>query len=108
MRGNAVRGEETCKNHVRLYVEQPYGKCWIHVSEYSVNARLDCWIWSQNCRNTLPWHKCSTSECTKWDAVMAGRDELSENPNLLLGLAYDGTIMWNEDFCTRSRTENGC
>ena len=33
--------------------------------EHSVHARLDYWIWSQNCRNTLLWHECSTSSCTK-------------------------------------------
>ena len=38
---------------------------------------------------------------------MAGRDELSENPDQLLGLAFDGTTYWNEDLCNRSRTENG-
>ena len=62
---------------------------------YSVHARLDNWIWSQNYRNTLLWHECSTSECTKWDAVMAGGDELGKNSNPLLGLAFDATTWWN-------------
>ena len=39
---------------------------------------------------------------------MAGRDELSENSNLLLGLAFHGTIWLNEDLFTRRKTENGC
>ena len=82
--------------------------CWIHVGEHSVHARLDYWIWSQNCRNTLLWHECSTSECTKWETVMDRADELSENSNPQLGLAFDSTIWWNKDLCTQSRTENGC
>ena len=66
--------------------------CWIHVGEYSVHARLDYWIWLQNRRNTLLWQECSTSQCTKWDAIMAGGDELRESLNLLLlGLAFDDT-----------------
>ena len=58
--------------------------CLIHVGEHSVHARLNYWIWSQKCKNTLLWHECSTSECTKWDDAMAGGDELSENSNQLL------------------------
>ena len=74
--------------------------CWIHVGEHSVHAR--------NCRNTRLWHECSASECTKWDAVMAGGDELTENSNPLIGLEFDGTTCWSEDLCTLSRTENRC
>ena len=33
-----------------------YGNCGIHVSTYLVHARLDCWILSQDCRNTYLWH----------------------------------------------------
>ena len=29
----------------------------IHVGKYLVHARLDYWVLSQDCRNTLPWHK---------------------------------------------------
>ena len=65
--------------------------CWIHMGEHSVHARSDYWIWSQNCRNTLLWHEQSTSECTKWDTVMVGGDELSENSNPLLALVFDDT-----------------
>ena len=83
--------------------------CWIHVDEHSVHARLDYWIWPQNCRTALLWYECSTmSECTKWDSVMAGGGKLSEISNPLLGLAFDGTTWWNKDLCTWSRTENGC
>ena len=78
-----------------------YGNCWIHVGEYWVHARLDYWTWSQNCRNALLWHKSSTSECTNWDAVMAGGDKLSENLKPLLGLPFDGTTWWNKDLCTQ-------
>ena len=40
--------------------------CWINVCEHSMHARLEYWIWSQNCRNTLLWYECSTSESTLW------------------------------------------
>ena len=55
------------------------------------------WIWSKSCRNTLPWHECSTRECTKRDAAMVGGNKLSENSNQLLGLVFDGTTWWNEE-----------
>ena len=64
--------------------------CWIHVGEYLMPARLDYWVWSQNCRNTLPWYECSTNESIKSGAVIAGRDELSENSNPLLGWTFKG------------------
>ena len=39
------------------------------MGENSVHARLDYWIWSQN--------------CTKSDGIMAGGDELTEDSNPL-------------------------
>ena len=33
------------------------GNCEIHVGKYLVHSRLDYWVLSQDCRNTLPWHK---------------------------------------------------
>ena len=39
---------------------------------------------------------------------MASRDELTENSNLLLGLAFAGTIWLNKDLCSRRTTQNGC
>ena len=113
MLGNTVRWGRICRNlwdsHVWSMCMMVLWRllCWIHVGEHSVHARLDYWIWSQNCRNTLLWHECSTAECTKWEAVMAGGNELSENSKPLLGLAFDGTTWWNKGLCTRSRTENG-
>ena len=53
-------------------------------------------------------HDYSTSECTKWEAVLAGGNELSGNLNPLIGLAVDGVTQWNEDLCTWSRTKHGC
>ena len=79
---------------------------WIYVDEHSGHARLDYWIWSQNCRNTILWHEWSTSQCTKWDAVAAGGNELNEYSNPLLGLAFDGITWWNDDLCTGIRNEN--
>ena len=52
-------------------------------------------------------YSCSTSECTKRDAVMAGGDELCENSNPLQGLTFDDLPCSNDDLCTRGRTENG-
>ena len=34
-----------------------YQNCGMHVGNFLVHARLDYWILSQECRNTLPWHK---------------------------------------------------
>ena len=88
--------------------------CWIHVDEHSVHARLDYWIWSQNCRNTLLWHECSTSESTKWDAVMADTDELSENSNPLLRYWYF-KVAWSNGceasrvyYCIRRELRSSC
>ena len=50
---------------------------------------------------------CSTSECTKWDAVVAGGDKVCENSNPLQGLTFDSLTWWNEDLCTQSKTKNG-
>ena len=41
-----------------------------------MHARLDYWIWSQNCTNS--------------DAIMAGGDELTENSNTLHLMATFG------------------
>ena len=79
--------------------------CYVEHMWVNIRHMLD---WSQNCRNALVSHECSTSDCTKWDADMAGGDKLSENSNPLLSLAFDGTTRWNKDLCTQSRTENGC
>ena len=83
-----------------------YGDCYV---EYMwVNTWWMHSVHARNCRNTRLWHECSTSECTKWDAAMAGGDELTENSNPLIGLEFDGTTCWSEDLCTLSRTENRC
>ena len=64
------------------------------------------------CHKTANIHflsiSCSTSECTKWDAVMASRDEVCGNSKPLQGLTFDGITWWNEDLCNQSRTENRC
>ena len=54
-------------------------------------------------------HSSSDSEeCTKWETVVAGRDELCGNSNPLQGSTFAGTTWWNEDFYTHNETENGC
>ena len=53
-----VRGRGgTWNSHDTSHERWCYKKCGIHVGKYLVHARLDYWILSQDCRNTLPWHK---------------------------------------------------
>ena len=56
----------------------------------------------------FPGMSFSTSEYTKWDAVVADGAEVCENSNPLQGLIWEGPTWWNDDICTQGRTENGC
>ena len=68
MQGNVVKVGGTCKNLLDslCMINVQNGRMeYMWVGEHSVHARLDSWIWSENCGNTLLWHEGSTSECTK-------------------------------------------
>ena len=110
---NTVKRGGTCKNlwdflcMINVYDSPSYGDCYVEYMWVNIRCMLDWIIGFGHKILVIWWHECSTSQCTKWDAVMAGRDELSENSSLLLGLAFDSTTWWNKDLCTRSRTENG-
>ena len=110
MWGKTVRGEGTCKNPwdsicmINVYDGPMETAMWVNI-----RCLLD-WIlkFGQKTAEIHFFGMCSTSECTKWDAVMADGDELSENANPMLDLEFHTTAWWNEDLCTWSRTENGC
>ena len=70
-RETSLEGEGHVKIHEILYVSSVCMiilwrlLCSIHAGEHLVHASLDYWIWSQNCRKTVPYHESSTNECTK-------------------------------------------
>ena len=93
MRGNVVRDEGICKNLVRISMyDYP-----METAEYvcvNICCMLD-WIIGF-CHKTAEIHflviSCFNSECAKWDSVITGRDEVSENSNVLQGSTFDGTV----------------
>ena len=86
--GNTVRGGGTCENPVRLSM---YGGHMETVEYMWVNIWRTLDFVTKLQKYTSFAYSCSTSECTKRDAVMAGGNEVCENLNPLDGLTFYGT-----------------
>ena len=49
-------GNTVCENPVRLSLNDGSVETGIHVGKYLVHARLDYWVFSQDCRNIITWN----------------------------------------------------
>ena len=78
--------------------------------EYLVDAWLDFVTKLQKYTSFV--YSWSTSKLRKkWEAVVAGREKMCENSNLLEGLTFNCAMWWNRNLCALcawSTTENGC